>query len=285
MSIKVERLFHIYDYKGQNPFVALKNINLNFNEHFFSAIVGETGSGKSTLIQHFNGLLKPTFGEVQVNDFILNNSKKKNKKIKMLKKEVGIVFQFPEYQLFEETVEKDVAVGPKNFGFSENEAIKKAHECLSKVGLDETYYKRSPFDLSGGERRRVAIAGILALSPSILVLDEPTAGLDVKGEEEIMNLFMNMYQEGTSIILVTHDMDLVLKYAQNVIALNHGEVIFEGKPVDLFSKLDETMAIEVPPIYQLAKKLNEQGFTLDMHNIHDAKSFVREVEKNLAHEH
>lgn len=281
MSIKVENLFHIYDYKGQNPYLALKNINLSLDEHFFVAFVGETGSGKSTLIQHFNGLLKPTFGEVQVNDFILNNSNKKNKKIKKLRKEVGLVFQFPEYQLFEETVEKDVAVGPKNFNKKNDEALKIAHECLLSVGLDQSYFKRSPFELSGGEKRRVAIAGILALKPSILVLDEPTAGLDPQGEEEIMALFKKMYQEGISIILVTHDMDLVLKYAQKVYALNKGEIIYEGDPINLFKHLNDDIALESPKLFKFINELNESGFNLDYSSIQSVKDLAIHIAKEV----
>lgn len=281
MSIKVENLFHIYDYKGQNPYLALKNINLSLDEHFFVAFVGETGSGKSTLIQHFNGLLKPTFGEVQVNDFILNNNKKKNKKIKKLRKEVGLVFQFPEYQLFEETVEKDVAVGPKNFNIKNDEALKIAHECLLSVGLDQSYFKRSPFELSGGEKRRVAIAGILALKPSILVLDEPTAGLDPQGEEEIMALFKKMYQEGISIILVTHDMDLVLKYAQKVYALNKGEIIYEGNPINLFKHLNDDIALESPKLFKFINELNESGFNLDYASIQSVKDLAIQIAKEV----
>lgn len=281
MSIKVENLFHIYDYKGQNPYLALKNINLSLDEHFFVAFVGETGSGKSTLIQHFNGLLKPTFGEVQVNDFVLNNSKKKNKKIKKLRKEVGLVFQFPEYQLFEETVEKDVAVGPKNFNIKNDEALKIAHECLLSVGLGQSYFKRSPFELSGGEKRRVAIAGILALKPSILVLDEPTAGLDPQGEEEIMTLFQKMYQNGISIILVTHDMDLVLEYAQKVYALNKGEIIYEGNPINLFKHLNDDIALESPKLFKFINELNESGFNLDYSAIQSVKDLAIQIAKEV----
>lgn len=281
MPIKIDNLFYYYNHKKDDEKLALKNINLELNEPFFVAFVGETGSGKSTLIQHFNGLLKPTYGEVHVNDFKLDNSKKKNKKIQLLRQEVGIVFQFSEYQLFEETVLKDVMAGPKAFLKKEEEAKEIAIESLKKVGIDESYFSRSPFDLSGGEKRRVAIAGVLAIRPNILVLDEPTAGLDNKGEKEIMDLLVKMYDEGISIALVTHDMNLVLKYAKRVIALKEGEIIFDGEPLDLFSSLKEDTALEIPPLYRFISSLNKNGFHLDYKSINSVTTLVKEIKKEI----
>ena len=281
MPIKINDLFYYYNYKKDDEKLALKNINLDLKEPFFVAFVGETGSGKSTLIQHFNGLLKPTFGNVNVNDYVLSNSKKKNKKIQLLRQQVGIVFQFSEYQLFEETVLKDVMAGPKAFLKKEEEAKEIAIECLKKVGIDESYFSRSPFDLSGGEKRRVAIAGVLAIKPKILVLDEPTAGLDNKGEKEIMSLSEKMYEEGISIALVTHDMNLVIKYAKRVIALKEGEIIFDGLPIDLFSSLDENTALEIPPLYRFISSLNNKGFHLDYKKISDVSTLVEQIKKEI----
>ena len=191
-----------------DDFHALKNINVEIEKGSFTAIVGHTGSGKSTMVQHINGLVTPTSGEVVVEDFVLS-SKSKVKHIKNLRKMAGMVFQFPEYQLFEDTVESDVAFGPLNFGVKKEDAIKIAHECLEKVGIPSDYYKKSPFELSDGEKRRVSIAGILALNPKILVLDEPTAGLDPKGAENILNLFKKLNDDGITIVLVSHDMNIV----------------------------------------------------------------------------
>ncbi|MGM9873430.1 MAG: energy-coupling factor transporter ATPase [Bacilli bacterium] len=281
MPIKVNDLFYYYNYKKDDEKLALKNINLELKEPFFVAFVGETGSGKSTLIQHFNGLLKPTFGQVNVNEFVLTNSKKKNKNIQKLRQNVGIVFQFSEYQLFEETVLKDVMAGPKAFLKKENDAKEIAKESLTKVGINESYYERSPFDLSGGEKRRVAIAGVLAIKPNILVLDEPTAGLDNKGEKEIMDLLLKMYESGISIALVTHDMNLVMKYTNRVIALSEGEVIYDGSPKELFLSLNENTALEIPSLYRFISSLNKNGFHLNYQNINDVDSLIKEIKKEV----
>ena len=212
MPIKVDNLFYTYLPKTPNQTIALKGISFNIPDHSFVAFLGQTGSGKSTLMQNINALLVPQSGSIEVDEFKVAPNKRKNKNIKQLRKHVGLVFQFPEYQLFVETVEKDVAFGPKNFGDKNEEALKKAHDALISVGLNEKYFKRSPFELSGGERRRVAIAGILAINPDILILDEPTAGLDANGADAIMSLVKKMHENGKTIILVTHDMELVMKY-------------------------------------------------------------------------
>ena len=276
MAIKVSNVFYTYTPKSPTATLALNDVSLTIEEHSFVAFVGETGSGKSTLMQNLNALLVPSKGQIEVDDFIITPKAKKNKRIKELRKHVGLVFQFPEYQLFEETVEKDVAFGVKNFGADEKTALEKAHQALLSVGLDESYFQRSPFDLSGGEKRRVAIAGILAIEPDILVLDEPTAGLDPKGVNDIMSLVQKMHESGKTIILVTHDMDVVMKYCQKVYVLNKGKLVFEGNPYQLFAQDNEEMAIEVPALFELARKLKQKGLKLDIENIHNVDDFIKQ---------
>lgn len=281
MSIKVSNLFYSYMPKTPMESLALNDVSLEIKDHSFTAFVGHTGSGKSTLVQMFNALLKPTSGTVEVDGFVVEGSKrkKKTKHLKELRKHVGLVFQFPEYQLFEETVEKDVAFGVKNFGAKDEEALEKAHKALLSVGIPESYFKRSPFELSGGEKRRVAIAGILAIEPDILVLDEPTAGLDLKGSNEIMSLLQEMHKNGTTIILVTHDMDLVMKYCSDVFVLNHGKLIFNGTPSELFENASDEMAIEIPPLYVLAKKLVDSGISLDIEKIKNTDDLINQLKE------
>ena len=195
MSIKIKNVSFSYMVKTPNEVKALDDVSFEIEKGSITAIIGHTGSGKSTLIQTLNALILPSSGEIEVDDFVITPNRKKNKNIKELRKHIASIFQFPEYQLFEENVEKDVAFGLKNYGFKENEAIEKAHEALKLVGLDESFYKRSPFELSGGEKRRVAIAGILILDPDILILDEPTAGLDPSGTKIILeSLFLNLWE-------------------------------------------------------------------------------------------
>ncbi|MBO4286213.1 MAG: energy-coupling factor transporter ATPase [Bacilli bacterium] len=272
MPIKVNNLFHTYLKRSPQKVEALRGINIEIPDHSYIALLGETGSGKSTLAQHLNALLLPDSGEIIVDDYVITPKKRKNKKIHELRKHIGMVFQFPEYQLFEETVEKDVAFGPLNFGSSKEEALKLAHEALSKVGLDESYYLRSPFELSGGERRRVALAGIFAIKPDILVLDEPTVGLDHQGSKDIMNLVNKMYDEGTSIILITHDMNLVNEYVQKVFFLEDGEIKFVGKPTELFA--NKEINIEVPNLYRFVNALNDSGYDIDLNKIKTLKDVV-----------
>lgn len=279
MPIQVNNLFYTYLPKSPIQTEALRGVTLGIESHSFCGILGQTGSGKSTLIQTLNALLIPTKGEVHVDDFLISNKKNKNKKIKQLRKHLAIVFQFPEYQLFEETVEKDVAFGAKNFGASKEEAFNKAHQALISVGLDESYFKRSPFELSGGEKRRVAIAGILAIEPDILVLDEPTAGLDPKGAADIMSLVEEMYNQGKSIILVTHDMDLVLKYCQKVFVLKEGQLVFEGTPSDLFRDVESNLSIEIPLLFQYANKLKNHGLPIDINRIKDTQDLINQIKE------
>lgn len=225
-----------FAYSAGTPFEsrALYDVDLHIPEKSYTALIGHTGSGKSTVTQHLNALLKPTEGTVTIGDRVITRQTS-NKNLKFLRKKVGIVFQFPESQLFEETIAKDIAFGPMNFGVSEEEALQKAKEVLPLVGLDETFLDKSPFDLSGGQMRRVAIAGVLAMEPEVLVLDEPTAGLDPVGRREIMGMFYRLHREkGISIVLVTHQMDDVAAYANHVIIMEKGTVVKSGTPEEIF---------------------------------------------------
>ena len=277
MAIEVKNLFYIYGRKTPYQQTALDDVSLTIPTGSFVGLIGRTGSGKSTLVQNLNALLIPTEGEIIVDEFHIGNKKRKNKKIKQLRKHLSLVFQFPEYQLFEETVEKDVAFGLMNFGYKQNEAIELAHKALLSVGLDEKYFKRSPFELSGGERRRVAIAGILAINPDILVLDEPTAGLDVKGSKDIMSLVKQMHEDGKTIIMVTHDMDLVLRYTEQCFVLKDGKVTFGGSTNQLFDTISDDSAIEIPPLFKLAKKLKDRGAPISIENIKNAEDLIKQV--------
>ena len=279
MQIKISNLSYTYLAKTPNEVEALHNVSLDIPEGKVTAIIGHTGSGKSTLIQTLNGLLLPTSGEVKVGEYVVTSKKKKNKKIKELRKSLAIVFQFPEYQLFEETVEKDVAFGLKNYGYKEVEAIKLAHKALEEVGIDKSFYKRSPFELSGGEKRRVAIAGIIALNPDILVLDEPTAGLDPKGSKIILNLINKFNKEGKTIILVTHDMNIVLNYSDHVVVMNDGKVAFEGTPSDLFSGDISTYSIDVPELFKFVKLLESKGMKLDISKIRTIDDLISQLKE------
>lgn len=277
MAIQVKDLRYIYLPKTPNANVALDGVSLEIPNNSFVAFIGRTGSGKSTLIQNLNALLIPTSGEIQVDEFHIGNKKRKNKNIKQLRKHVSVVFQFPEYQLFEETVEKDVAFGLKNFGYKEKEAIELAHKALNSVGLNEKYYKKSPFELSGGERRRVAIAGILAINPDILILDEPTAGLDIKGATDIMALVNDMYKNGKTIIMVTHDMELVMKYCNLVFVLKDGKLAYQGSTENLFDSIGESSAIEIPPLYKLARQLKSNGAPIEISKIKCTDDLINQI--------
>lgn len=251
---------HIYNAGSPFAVSALKNVNLSIPKGKITAIIGHTGSGKSTLIQHLNVLLRPTHGTVKINDVEIT-SDSKNKNLKALRKQVSVVFQFPESQLFEETVLKDVMFGPLNFGVSEEEAERIAREKLSLVGLPENLYDRSPFDLSGGQMRRVAIAGVLALEPSVLVLDEPTAGLDPAGQKYMLEMFVNLHrQQNLTLVLVTHQMEDVALYADNVIVMENGTVVKTGEPLEIFKDEDklETLQLSLPHSLQFFKDIDTQ---------------------------
>ena len=279
MAIKVNHLSYIYMKKTPNESKALDDVSLEIPEGKITAIVGHTGSGKSTLIQTFNGLLTPSEGTVEIGDFTVTNNARKNKRIKELRKHVSIVFQFPEYQLFDETVEKDVAFGLKNYGYKEKEAIEKAHEALAKVGIDESFYKRSPFELSGGEKRRVAIAGIIAINPEILILDEPTAGLDPLGSKIILDLIVDLNKSGKTIIIVTHDMDIVLNHADNVIVLNDSKVVFEGTSSELFSGDVSSYSIEIPRLFQFCQLLKANGVDIDITKVRNIDDLFQQIKE------
>ncbi|MGT2802229.1 energy-coupling factor transport system ATP-binding protein [Streptococcus henryi] len=255
-----------YTYQKGTPFEgkALFDIDLTIADGSYTAFIGHTGSGKSTIMQLLNGLNVPTQGTVYVDDMAITAGSK-NKDIKLVRKKVGLVFQFPESQLFEETVLKDVAFGPQNFGVSKERAEELAREKLAMVGISEEFFDKNPFELSGGQMRRVAIAGILAMEPNILVLDEPTAGLDPKGRRELMTLFKELHQSGMTIVLVTHLMDDVADYADYVNVLETGKLILSGKPSDIFQNVDllESKQLGVPKITKFAQNLRKRGFQLE----------------------
>lgn len=283
MPITFKQLTHIYNANSPFPYAALHEIDLDIKEGVFTAVIGETGSGKSTLVQHLNALLLPTSGSVEIDEFSVTPDKKKNKNLKQLRKKVGLVFQFPEYQLFEETILKDVCFGPKNFGMSEEDAIKRAKEVLNIVGLDESYLERSPFDLSGGQKRRVAIAGILAADPDILVLDEPTAGLDPQGAYEMMQLFQTLNKKHKKmIIMVTHDMEHVMNYCKEVIVLKDGRVEKKCTTATFFknTKLMDTLNITPPAIIRVKRLLEEKGMTIEG-NVTSMKTLVKAIQNGV----
>ncbi len=277
MSITFKEVEHIYSEDTPFAYHALKGVNLNIKKGSMTALIGHTGSGKSTLIQHINALLLPTSGQVQIEDILITATNKPSS-LKPLRKKAGLVFQFPEYQLFEETILKDIIFGPKNFGVSEEEAIKIAKDMIQLVGLDESYLERSPFDLSGGQKRRIAIAGILAMNPDILILDEPTAGLDPQGAKEMLQLFKKVNQEGKTVILVSHDMNQVLEYCDDVVVMNHGHVEKHVTVNELFKETDylTSLSIDLPIITSFILKLNENGFHLDP-SIKDINVLIQEI--------
>lgn len=283
MQIKFESVNHIYNANTPMERRALYNIEFDVPKGQFLAIIGHTGSGKSTLIQHMNGLLKPSSGNIKVGDKVIK-SDDKNRDLREIRQHVGLVFQFPEYQLFEETIERDIIFGPMNYGVSEEEAIRRAHDVIQMVGLDIEMLGRSPFNLSGGQMRRVAIAGILAMDPDILVLDEPTAGLDPRGQFEIMEMFYKLNKEyGKTIVLVTHDMDLVAKYAEEVIVMNKGVLTIKGTPKNVFKQVDllRTCGITLPipsqNYYKLLERLNVDVDNLPL----TEEEFIGQVESLL----
>ena len=294
MQIEINNVSFSY---GKNEKLALDNVSFNVSKGDFLCIVGKTGSGKSTLIQMLNGLLLPDKGYIKVDDYIITSDKKlkksllkdKSKEIKKinkrmvgLKKKVGLVFQFPEYQVFSETILKDVMFGPINFKMKKEEAIEISKKTLSLVGLDESFYDKSPFEISGGEKRRVGIAGILASDPEILVLDEPTAGLDANGKKEIMDIVKKLNEEGKTIIVVTHDMDLVLNYASKVIVFSNSLLVEETTPLELFNKNDlSEYSLEVPSLIKLATSLKEKGFNIEIDKNLSISNLAKQIKDNI----
>ncbi|PAC94858.1 energy-coupling factor ABC transporter ATP-binding protein [Bacillus paralicheniformis] len=259
MDIEIKDVEHRYQMKTPFERLAIYDVNAVIKEGSYVAVIGHTGSGKSTLLQHLNGLLKPTKGQIRLGGDVLEAGKK-NKHLKALRKKVGIVFQFPEHQLFEETILKDISFGPINFGMSREKAEEKAREMLKLVGLDEELSDRSPFELSGGQMRRVAIAGVLAMEPEVLVLDEPTAGLDPRGRKEIMDMFYSLHkQRNLTTILVTHSMEDAAAYADELIVMHKGTVKAKGTPRDLFSRKDDIAAfgLDLPETIKFQKRLEE----------------------------
>ncbi|MBS5370881.1 MAG: energy-coupling factor transporter ATPase [Longibaculum muris] len=264
MSITFKEVEHIYSENTPFSYHALKGVNLDIKQGSMTALIGHTGSGKSTLIQHINALLLPTAGEIHIDDFLISVTDKPET-LKPLRKKAGLVFQFPEYQLFEETIQKDIIFGPKNFGATEEEALAVAKKVLKLVGLDESYLERSPFDLSGGQKRRIAIAGILAMDPDILILDEPTAGLDPQGAKEMLNLFKKINEQGKTVILVSHDMNQVLEYCDDVVVMNKGRVERHVSVDELFRETEylTSLSIDLPIITSFILELNKNGFDID----------------------
>ena len=262
MSIKIKGLNYIY--AAGTPFekAALKDINLEIADGEFAGIIGHTGSGKSTLIQHINGLIRPTSGEIEVDGRKISGQ---SSSLNTLCREVGLVFQYPEHQLFELTVAKDIAFGPKNLGLPPEEVERRVKEAAALVGLKEKYMEKSPFELSGGQKRRVAIAGVLAMRPKILILDEPTAGLDPKGRDSILRQIRGLHrQTGATVLLVSHSMEDVAEYVDRVIAMNDGRIVLDGTPREVFSQRDALLSIglAVPQITELVYQLRERDFSL-----------------------
>lgn len=263
MSIKVENVNYIYGIGSGFEKQALKDVNLTINDGEFIGLIGHTGSGKSTLTQHLNGLVKATSGAIYYNGQNIYDEKYN---MRDLRSKVGLVFQYPEHQLFEETVFKDVCFGPSNLGLDKEEIEERAHQALKNVGLDKTFYEQSPFELSGGQKRRVAIAGVLAMKPDVLILDEPTAGLDPRGRDEILDQIALLHKtEHITIILVSHSMEDVAKYVGRIIVMNRGEVLFDDTPKKVFKnykKLEE-VGLAAPQSTYIMNALKERGLNVD----------------------
>ncbi|AKP67012.1 energy-coupling factor transporter ATPase [Companilactobacillus ginsenosidimutans] len=264
MQIEFKHVTHSYESSNPMSGLGLSDVSCTIEDGAFTAIVGKTGSGKSTLVRHINALLKPTSGSLIVGDREIT-PETDNKNLKPLRKNVGMVFQFPESQLFEDTVEKDIMFGPKNFGVSEEDAKIAANKMIDVVGLGKDYLQQSPFDLSGGQMRRVAIAGVLASNPETIILDEPTAGLDPVGRKEIMDLFKQQQAQGKTILLITHNMDDVANYAEKMIVMHDASIVASGTPTEIFNnkELLEKKYISLPQSAMFARKLQDKNFRFD----------------------
>ncbi len=291
MSIEVKNLTYIYDPGTPNEKTALSNVNLTIHKGEFVGIIGHTGSGKSTLIQHLNGLVKPTSGNIIYNgedifEEPIAKSKKqaralKGAKMKRIRQKIGLVFQYPEHQLFEMTVAKDIAFGPTNMGLEQEEIDRRVDEAMKMVGLDDKYKEKSPFELSGGQKRRVAIAGVLAMQPDYLILDEPTAGLDPKGRDDILSQIQNLQKEkGITVILVSHSMEDVAKHVDRIIAMGKGRVQFDGTPEEVFAHAEElkSIGLGVPQVTELGNQLAAKGFDVPhaMLNLDQMQAYLLE---------
>ncbi|AJD31857.1 MULTISPECIES: energy-coupling factor transporter ATPase [Clostridium] len=284
MSIKIENLIHVY--MEGTPFEkkAIDNINITIEDGEFVALIGHTGSGKSTLIQHINGLLKPKSGNIIIDNV---NIADKGVKLSSIRKKVGLVFQYPEYQLFEETIQKDIAFGPTNLGLNQEEILNRVKRAMNIVGLDyEAYKDKSPFELSGGQKRRVAIAGVVAMEPKILILDEPTAGLDPKARDDIYSKIQALRKEyNMTIILVSHSMEDVAKFADKILVMHKGKCVLQGKPCEVFKEIDalESIGLAAPEVTYLVQKLRKKGFKLP-DNIYTIEKAKKELLKSLKSE-
>lgn len=279
MPIEAKNLTYIYGEGTPYEKKALNDINLEIMDGQFVGLIGHTGSGKSTLIQHFNALLAPTKGQLIFNNEDIHADKKKKRGIRQ---KIGLVFQYPEHQLFEMTIYRDVAFGPKNQGLPKEEVDKRVIEALRLVGLSKSDYEKSPFELSGGQKRRVAIAGVVAMEPDVLVLDEPTAGLDPKGREEILGQIRKLHEEtGITVILVSHSMEDVARYVDRLIVMAAGEIRYDGTPQQVFRFIDELedMGLAVPQVTYLARALRDKGISLpeDIINVEDAVHYIKEA--------
>lgn len=266
MDISLEQVE--YRYQANTPFesLAITNVSFDIPSGTYLAIIGHTGSGKSTILQHLNAILQPTKGKITIGGRTIESGRKE-KNLKEVRKKVGIVFQFPEHQLFEETVEKDICFGPMNFGVSESEAKRRAKEVIQLVGLSEDILEKSPFDLSGGQMRRVAIAGVLAMEPEVIVLDEPMAGLDPRGRKEIMDLFYDLHKKkNLTTILVTHSMEDAAQYADQIVIMHKGSVFKQGSPEEIFSSPQQLvqLGLNVPEVVRFQMMFEEKmGFSLE----------------------
>ena len=279
MSLILDHVTYEYGIGSALPVKALDDVSLQIEEGQFVGLIGHTGSGKSTLVQMFNGLLKPTAGNVYFQGKDIHDPEYDRR---ALRGKVGLVFQYPEHQLFEVTVFKDVCYGPKNLGLSQKEVELRAFEALKMVGLQDEYFYVSPFDLSGGQKRRVAIAGVLAMKPDILVLDEPTAGLDPKGREERLDLVASLREKmGIAIVLVSHSMDDVAEYADKIIVMNHGKKVFDAKPKDVFAHVEdlEAIGLAAPQVTYIMKALKDAGYPVrtDAITLEEAKESILQM--------
>ncbi|MGE4214489.1 MAG: energy-coupling factor transporter ATPase [Anaerotignaceae bacterium] len=283
MSIKINNLTHIYNEGTAMAKTAIDNITFEINDGEFIGLIGHTGSGKSTFIQHLNALIKPTRGEILLNGVDINADKTK---LKTIRQRVGLVFQYPEHQLFEMTVYKDVCYGPTNLGLSIDEIDQRAKRALETVGIGEEIYEKSPFELSGGQKRRVAIAGILAMQPEVLILDEPTAGLDPKGRDEILNAIKEMHKSlGIIVILVSHSMEDVARLVDRIIVMHQGKIAVTGTPKEVFgqAKMLESIGLAAPQVSYVMMGLKGKGFNVpqDVYTIDEATKVLYSLLKQV----
>lgn len=284
MTIEIKNLTHIYNKGLESEFTALKNVDMSIGDGVFAGIIGSTGSGKSTLVQHLNGLLKPSSGQILIDGEDITAPKYP---LINIRRRVGLVFQYPEYQLFEETVAKDVAFGPENLGLSAEEVDERVLRAIRMVGFEpDSIMSRSPLELSGGQKRRVAIAGVLAMEPDILILDEPTAGLDPSSRHEVLDMIRRIHEDtGNITILITHNMADISKYADMIFVMNKGSVLAEGKPEEVFSRREilKTAGLEVPPVMRIMDDLRKGGLCIP-EGISDAEKAAEAIKTALVGE-